>query len=293
MKLIPYGEYIQKHGEQGIKRKLNEEPIASRTTDEVEEAYQMEKFKNTKNWYAVRVSIYHELLIRDFLLNKEHFSRGHSDKVMNDGSYKDKPFDPLRDPKDVMECYVPYRLEARKYKIAEKKGKVDNGSLEEKKQKYRTVWKERVLISGVIFVHTSLRKRQLLYREEIRDKIQYLYVDKFTHLPQPIPEAQMDLFQELVGKGVDMVICNEEEMKPGRRVMIVKGEFAGHKAELVYVKKSYSKTKFQLDKKGNPVLDREGNPKPCIEVTLQLKLLDGICAKFEILQSEVKFLDKK
>lgn len=226
------------------------------------------KFNREVHWYACYVHPQHEFQIHDYLMGIEKET-----KSKRRGKPKEEDLFVQVDPaKVLMECYVP---------VARVRVKLSD----------RMVWKEKIVISGVIFVHCSLDNRDPLFYGKCKEYVVGFMSDKARHRPQPIPDQEMATFRALT----ESKYAYEMEaptFKPGQSVLILAGQLKGHVAELVSTKEIISKTEFQTDRYGNPVLDSEGNPIPKHKITLCVRLNDMLCAKFEVDADQVSVVPK-
>lgn len=230
--------------------------------------FEKQRFKRTVRWYAVYVHPQHELQIQDYLLGIEQEKKG-----IRRGKPKEEDLFVEVDPaKMLMECYVP---------VARIKVKLSD----------RMVWKEKVIIPGLVFVHCSLENRDHLFYGKCKEHVVGFMSDRAKHRPQPIPDDEMETFKALTEKkyAYEMGVPT---FKVGESVLILSGPMQGHVAELVSTKETISKTEFQLDRYGNQILDSEGNPIPKHKVSLCVRLTDMLCAKFEVDADQVKVVPK-
>lgn len=226
------------------------------------------KFNRAVHWYACYVHPQHELQIQDYLLGIEQEKKG-----IRRGKPKEEDLFVEVDPaKMLMECYVP---------VARVRVKLSD----------RMVWKEKVIIPGVVFVHCSLENRDPLFFGKCKEYVVGFMSDRVRHRPQPIPDHEMETFKALTDKkyAYEMGVPT---FKVGESVLILAGPMQGHVAELVSTKEVISKTEFQVDRYGNQILDNEGNPIPKHKVTLCVRLTDMLCAKFDVDADQVKVVPK-
>lgn len=226
------------------------------------------KFNRTVNWYACYVHPQHELQLHDYLMGIEQEKKG----VRRGKPKKEDLFVEIDPAKVLMECYVP---------IARVRVKLSD----------RVVWKEKVVIPGVIFVHCSVDSRDPLFYGRYKEYVVGFMSDKTRHRPQPIPDAEMATFRALTESEYAYQM-EAPEFKPGQSVLILAGQLKGHVAELVSTKEIISKTEFQVDRYGHQVLDSEGNPIPKHKITLCVRLTDMLCAKFEVDADQVSIVPK-
>ena len=229
---------------------------------------EMQAFKQKVNWYACYVHPQHELQIYEYLMGIENERKG-----PRRGKAKKEDLFVEIDPEKVrLECYVP--VQRKRVKLSD-----------------RMVWKEKIVIPGVIFVHCALDTREPLFYGKCKEYVVGFMSDKARHRPQPIPDQEMATFRALT----ESKYAYEMEaptFKPGQSVLILAGQLKGHVAELVSTKEVISKTEFQTDRYGNPVLDSEGNPIPKHKITLCVRLNDMLCAKFEVDADQVSVVPK-
>lgn len=226
------------------------------------------KFNRSVHWYACYVHPQHELQIQDYLLGIEQEKKG-----IRRGKPKEEDLFVEVDPaKMLMECYVP---------VARVKVKLSD----------RMVWKEKVIIPGIVFVHCALDNRDPLFYGKCKEYVVGFMSDRVHHRPQPIPDSQIEDFRALVEKKYAFEM-GVPAFKVGESVLILSGPMQGHVAELVSTKEVISKTEFQVDRYGNQILDNEGNPIPKHKVTLCVRLTDMLCAKFDVDADQVKVVPK-
>lgn len=245
----------------------------------VEKAASRYIFDCTENWFAMRVDLNKELLIRDFLSNKYHYRRGIPESIFESGEYKDEVWDSKREKDKIVESYVATQFVHKIYTD-------------------RNVWREKVLVPGVVFVKVKNgeRKDKIFSRDEINSYIKFFVAKKGTHQADPIPEEQMKLFMAFIENNVEMIdftnIEKEELPQPeqpmdnsivGRHVRIT-----GYNGLLKAVR--YRNT-FVRDKDGLILPDFEGNPRIETKVEVELELNSDLTKKFLVLQSQVEFLD--
>lgn len=227
-----------------------------------DEAYQrkheQEKFKERVCWYACYVQPFHELQVHDYLMGLEE-QRG---KTKRGKPNKEDLFLKVDPDKVKMECYVPLQRVRVKYSD-------------------RMVWKDKILIPGVIFVRCSINNRDALFYGKMKEYVSGFMSDHEKHRPQPIPEDQMSTFRALCESEYAFQM-EAPTFKVGQSVLILSGSLAGHVAKLVSTKDTVSKTEYQTDRLGNKVLDAEGNPIPKHDIELFVCLTDMMCAKFYV-----------
>lgn len=229
---------------------------------------EMQAFKQKVNWYACYVHPQHELQIYEYLMGIENEKKG-----ARRGKAKKEDLFVQVDPEKVkMECFVP--VQRIKVKLSD-----------------RMVWKEKIVIPGIIFVHCSLEEREPLFYGKIKEYVVGFMSDKVKHRPQPIPDKEMAAFRALTESEYAYQM-EAPEFKPGQSVLILAGQLQGHVAELVSTKEIISKTEFQVDRYGQQVLDSEGNPIPKHKITLCVRLTDMLCAKFEVDSDQVSIVPK-
>lgn len=226
------------------------------------------KFNRTVHWYACYVHPQHELQIHDYLMGIEQEKKG----VRRGKAKKEDLFVEIDPDKVLMECYVP--VSRVRVKLSD-----------------RMVWKEKIVIPGVIFVHCALDDREPLFYSKYKEYVVGFMSDKARHRPQPIPDQEMATFRALTESEYAFQM-EAPTFKPGQSVLILAGQLKGHVAELVSTKEIISKTEFQTDRFGHQVLDSEGNPIPKHQITLCVRLTDMLCAKFEIDADQVSIVPK-
>lgn len=249
-------------------RKLSE--CDAKTIQLVKAQKEQQNFKQKVNWYACYVHPQHELQIYEYLMGIEEEKKG-----ARRGKAKKEDLFVNIDPEKVkIECYVP--VQRVRVKLSD-----------------RMVWKEKVVIPGVIFVHCSCtdEDREPLFHGKCKEYVVGFMSDKVKHRPQPIPDDQIATFRTLVETDYAYQMA-APEFKPGQNVLILAGPLQGHVAELVSTKEEISKTEFQVDRYGHNVLDNEGNPIPKHKISLCVRLTDMLCAKFEVDADQVRVVPK-
>lgn len=227
-----------------------------------------EQFKVQVNWYACYVQPQHELQVHDYLMGLED-----ERKKTKRGKPKKEDLILHVDPTKVrMECYVP--LQRVKVKYSD-----------------RMIWKDKIMIPGIIFVHCSISKRSELFDGAMKPYVVGFLCDRAKHRPHPIPDDQMLAFRALADS--DYAFQMEvPSFKVGQSVMILSGPMQGHVAELVSTQEHISKTEYQTDRLGNTLIDSEGNPIPKHQVKLCVRLNDLLSARFEINADDVVIVPK-
>lgn len=287
MALIPKEEYIAKHGADKIKPKQSEETqdnelgdIVCLKDDEGEKAAARRVFDLQENWFAMRVDINKELLVRDFLLNRVHNKRGYSDEEFEKKEFLKEIWNPDLDPKYIVQSYVATQFVHKRYSD-------------------RPKWRERVIISGIVFVkiRNCDRNEKIFGRDEIKDYVKFFLVDKNTHMPDPIPEVQMDLLMSFIKNNIEMVdMTKDPEPEPedtsnvvaGKRVKVIKGLCSGQEGVLTAVRTRNVPAK---DLSGKTLYDISGNPIMEKKIELELQLNNSFSQRFLVLLSEVKLFD--
>lgn len=289
MALIPKEEYIAKHGVGKInspkkEKKEGEEKdknVVCLKKDSSEKAASRRVFDLQENWFAMRVDINKELLVRDFLLNRAHYTRGYSDEVFEKKEFLKEVWDPDLDPKLIVPSYVATQYVHKRYSD-------------------RPKWRERVIISGIVFVKikNSDRNEKIFKRDEIKDYVKFFIVDKNTHKPDPIPETQMELLMSFIENNIEIVdMTKEPEPEPepdpsqivaGKKVKIVKGLCAGKEGVLTAVRTRNVPAK---DLSGKVLRDITGEPIMEKKIELELQLNNSFSQRFLVLLSEVKLFD--
>lgn len=243
-------------------------PLSQCTDAAVHRLREQEKFKEKVCWYACYVQPQHELQVHDYLMGLED-QRAKTKR----GRPKEEDLLVRVDPDKVkMECYVP--LQHIKVKYSD-----------------RMVWKDKILIPGVIFVRCSVNNREALFYGRMKEYVMGFMSDRARHRPQPIPDDQMATFRALA----DSKYAFQMEAPTfviGQSVLIQSGPMQGHVAELISTSDVVSKTEFQTDRQGNKILDSEGNPIPKHIIKLCVRLTDMLCAKFQIDADDVVIVPK-
>lgn len=226
------------------------------------------KFKEKVCWYALYVHSQHELQVHDYLMGLE----SQRVKTRRGKPKKEDLFLKVDPDKVKMECYVP--LQRVRVKLSD-----------------RMVWKDKILIPGLIFVRCALNDRTALFESKVQEYVTGFMSDHAKRRPQPIPDDQMETFRKLADSDYAFQM-EAPSFTVGQSVMILAGPMAGHVAELVSKKEIISKTEYQTDRLGNKILDAEGNPIPKHTIKLCLRLNDLLGAKFELGSDEVAIVPK-
>lgn len=229
---------------------------------------EQEKFKDKVCWYACYVQGQHELQVHDYLMGLEKQRQN----TRRGKSKKEDLFLKVDPDKVKMECYVP--LQRVRVKLSD-----------------RMVWKDKILIPGMIFVHCSLNQREPLFYGKMKEYVTGFMSDHDKHRPQPIPDDQMATFRALADSEYAFQM-EAPTFKVGQSVLILSGPMQGHVAELISTKDVVSSTEYQLDREGNKILDSEGNPIPKHTIKLCVRLTDMLCAKFQLDADDVKIVPK-
>lgn len=230
--------------------------------------HEQEKFKDKVHWYACYVTPQHELQVHDYLMGVEE-----QRKAIRRGKPKEEDLIIRVDPDKVkLESYVP--LQRVRVKLSD-----------------RMVWKDKILIPGVIFVHCSINNREALFYGKMKEYVMGFMSDHDKHRPQPIPDDQMESFRALADSKYAFQM-DVPTFKIGQSVLITAGPMAGHVAELISTKEEISKTEYQHDRNGSLILDAEGNPIPKHSVKLCVRLTDMLCAKFQLDAADVRVVPK-
>lgn len=216
------------------------------------------KHYSALHWYAVYVTPGHELQIYDYLQGIEEQMKGR-----RRGKAKKEDLFVKVDPAKVrMECFVPLKRLHVKYSD-------------------RMVWKEKVMTPGIIFVHTVLDNRDELFHSRISEYVTGFLNDRVRHWPQPIPDNQMMDFKTL--SDADWLESVEKPTyKVGDRVLVLEGPLSGRVANLYEVRETVSKTEYEKDRQGNPILDSDGNPIYKRKTTLCVSLNSELVATFTV-----------
>lgn len=238
------------------------------TDPEVLRRREQNSFKEKVNWYACYVTPQHELQVHDYLMGLE----AQRVKTKRGKPKKEDLFLKVDPEKVRMECYVPLQRVKCKYSD-------------------RMVWKDKIMIPGIVFVHCSLNNRDDLFSGKIKEYVTGFMSDHNKHRPQPIPESQMDSFRQLV-ESEYVIQMEAPTFKVGQSVMILAGPMQGHVAELISSSDTVSKTEYQTDRQGNKILDGEGNPIPKHTIKLCVRLTDMLCAKFQLDATDVAIVPK-
>lgn len=230
--------------------------------------HEHEKFRDKVFWYACYVTPQHELQVHDYLMGVEE-----QRKATRRGKPKEEDLFIKVDPDKVkMESYVP--LQRIRVKLSD-----------------RMVWKDKILLPGIVFVHCSINNRDALFYGKVREYITGFMSDRVKHRPQPIPDDQMESFRALADSKYAFSM-DVPTFKIGQSVLITAGPMAGHVAELISTKEEISKTEYQHDRNGSLILDAEGNPIPKHSVKLCVRLTDMLCAKFQLDAADVRVVPK-
>lgn len=227
-----------------------------------------EHFKDQVNWYACYVQPQHELQVHDFLMGLEEKRQ----KTKRGKPKKEDLFLQVDPEKVKMECYVP--LQRVKVKYSD-----------------RMIWKDKIMIPGIIFVHCAISNREPLFESIMKPYVIGFLCDRTKHRPQPIPDDQMSKFRVLADSDYAFQM-EAPSFQVGQSVMILSGPMQGHVAELVGTEEHISKTEYQVDRLGNTLLDAEGNPIPKHQIKLCVRLNDLLCAKFMLNADDVAIVPK-
>lgn len=236
-------------------------PRSIAEVDDAATKYRLDKKKHyaAVQWYALYVQPGHELQVYDYLSG---FDLKDMQKRRR-GKAKAEDLVVIPDPaKRKMECFVALKRVHVKYAD-------------------RMVWKERVQIPGVVFVHTSLDDRDPLFHSPITEYVSGFLVDRVRHWPQPIPKVQMLEF---------MALCNADWLKSlekptykiGDKVLVLEGPLTGHVARLYEIRETVSRGDYERDRAGQIILDNEGNPINKRKTTLCVQLNSQLVATFEV-----------
>ncbi len=217
------------------------------------------KHYSTMRWFAVYVTPGHELQIYDYLMGIEEGmkSKRHRGKAKREDLFI--KVDPV---KVRMECFVPLKRMHVKYSD-------------------RMVWKEKVQTPGIIFVRTILDNRDPLFHSPISEYVTGFLNDREKHWPQPIPDNQMLDFKTL--SDADWLDSVEKPTYAiGDRVLVLEGPLNGRVANLYDIRETVSKTEYETDRYGKPILDSEGNPIYKRKTTLCVRLNSQLVATFTV-----------
>lgn len=243
-------------------------PLRECTDKTIHIQREQEKFKEKVCWYACYVTPQHELQVHDYLMGLEEKRK----KTKRGKPKKEDLFLKVDPDKVKMECYVPLQHVRVKYSD-------------------RMIWKDKIVIPGLIFVHCSLKQRDPLFYGAVQEYVTGFMSDRSKHRPQPIPDDQLDRFRHAVESDY-AIQMGVPSFEVGQSVLIMAGPMQGHVAELVSTKEEVSKTEYQTDRQGNKILDADGNPIPKHVVQLCLRLTDMLCAKFYVDADQVEIVPK-
>jgi transcription antitermination factor NusG len=98
----------------------------------------------------------------------------------------------------------------------------------------KRVEKEKVLIPGLLFIHTDYQKALSLSAES---RIKMVYFRNLeSHKLLVVPDKQMEDFMFLLDFSETAIQIENANLRQGDRVRVVKGEFAGIEGELIRIK---------------------------------------------------------
>ena len=230
--------------------------------DDVSLKYRVDKKRHysTKNWFALFVHPGHEFQIYDYLMGIDKDME--VKKKRRGRAKKEDLFIKIDEAKVRMECFVaaiPKRL-----KYAD-----------------RELWKYKLVTPGIVFVNCVLDDRDHLFHSPISEFVTGFLNDRERHWPQPIPEAQMQVFRGLIEEGIVESI-GTPSFEVGQKVLVLSGPLQNRVAELTKIEERISRTEYEVDRLGHQILDADGNPIPKHKVVLSMRLNAGLAATFEI-----------
>jgi len=98
----------------------------------------------------------------------------------------------------------------------------------------KRIEKEKVLIPGLLFIHTDYQKALSLSAES---KIKMVYMRNLeSHKLLIVPDKQMQDFIFLLDFSETTIQIENTSLRQGDRVRVIKGEFAGIEGELIRIK---------------------------------------------------------
>jgi transcription antitermination factor NusG len=98
----------------------------------------------------------------------------------------------------------------------------------------KRVQKEKILVPGLLFIHTDYKKALSL---SVESKIKMVYIRNLgNHKLLVVPDKQMQDFMFLLDFSETAIQIENINLKQGDRVRVIKGEFAGIEGELVRIK---------------------------------------------------------
>ena len=98
----------------------------------------------------------------------------------------------------------------------------------------KRVEKEKILIPGLLFIHTDYQKALSLSAES---RIKMVYLRNLeSHRLLIVPDKQMQDFMFLLDFSEAAIQIENANLRKGDRVRVIKGEFAGIEGELVRIK---------------------------------------------------------
>jgi len=98
----------------------------------------------------------------------------------------------------------------------------------------KRVEKEKILIPGLLFIHTDYQKALSLSAES---RIKMVYMRNLeNHRLLVVPDKQMQDFMFLLDFSETTIQIENTSLRQGDRVRVVKGEFAGIEGELIRIK---------------------------------------------------------
>lgn len=240
-------------------------------------------FDRTEYWFAMSVAVGKEVFVRDYLMNRKHYDRGIPNKDFENKAFMSIVQKVNRDPVSIVLSFVASQFVHKKYSD-------------------RQVWREKVLIPGVVFVKIKNcdRVEKIFGQSKISNFVNYFYVDKNTHRPEPIPEVQMETLISFIENNVEMVDFEGDQKSgpqppqdlenyvAGKKVKIVSGPCKGLDGVLTAVR---IKNEYAKGPDGKVLTDIGGEPKIEKKVVFELELNSSFCQRFQVLQSQVELLD--
>ncbi|GHT53508.1 transcriptional regulator [Bacteroidia bacterium] len=98
----------------------------------------------------------------------------------------------------------------------------------------KRVQKEKILVPGLLFIHTDYQKALSLSAES---KVKMIYLRNLeSHRLLVVPDKQMQDFMFLLDFSETAIKLENANLKQGDRVRVIKGEFAGIEGELIRIK---------------------------------------------------------
>lgn len=115
-----------------------------------------------------------------------------------------------------VEHYIPIRRELRQWSD-------------------RKVWKDRILMPRTVFIHCTEAERIKLFNDIVY--AQYYMMDRLTHRPAVVPDAQMEVFRRVVdGASSPVEFRSTLDFAPGDMVRVIDGPLKDMECEITSIK---------------------------------------------------------